>query len=144
MVISMEYDPEEIRQKSTSNRIIKGLPIDFYDFMAKERKDVKDFIDKKGYHDFLPFAHGTSKTNAEKIMQEGLKPREQTKMGSVWTSENLESEEDKVYFARCQDTRLPFNSALRASKDPKDARFLLLENIAMPSHINLLYCFSHI
>lgn len=51
---------------------------------------------------YLPLFHGTSKTNAQKIQQNGLKPRALTGGSSSWQISSS-SLKDRVYFDICDD-----------------------------------------
>lgn len=129
-----QEDYEQSFRKTIKHRAEKGLPLNAGDIRNLEDKDLKIFLKERGYKDFLPLIHGTSKKNAEQIMQVGLKPREETQKESNWSSwiqkGNLSSEPDKVYFARCQDSRITKSSARLAAKNDNDElAFLALENI---------------
>lgn len=114
--------PTDYYKDIIEKEINEKRPIPLHYLRDKEIHDLTQELQSNGYERFLPLVHGTSKTYAEKIMKEGLQPREKTKLQSNWSNHNqgfgsdLTSEEDKVYFSRCQDTQLPMDSAYKASR----------------------------
>jgi len=109
----------------------------FDEIFRREKQKIQLLsIDEK-----LPLYHGTSKKSADIIIKEGMKPRKESNVESVWGNNgksHLISDDDKIYFAQCKDQSLPFRSAITSvnqhytskEKDGYDyQRFIKLKNI---------------